>query len=120
VTYVEKTVSGTGLRILGLGGTKYINRKQKIPGSKVSIESYRYCPRYITVSGLMLDGAKQSMPDLGDIDAVITDFVAELDGINCARSNVYPGDNSNIATGRPTPPIVMVSTYSARSHYPTN
>jgi D5 N terminal like len=79
-TYVEKTVSGTGLRIIGLGGTTYVNRKQKVNGSKVSIESYRYCARYITISGMTLDGVKPNMPDLGNIDALITDVVAELDG----------------------------------------
>jgi hypothetical protein len=78
-TYVEKTVSGTGLRIIGLGGTTYVNRKQKINGSKVSIESYRNCARYITISGMTLDGVKPNIPDLGDIDALITDVVAELD-----------------------------------------
>ena len=59
-TYVEETVSGTGLRIIGLGGTKYVNRKQKILGSKVSIESYRNCARYITISGMtdVADGGR--------------------------------------------------------------
>jgi hypothetical protein len=78
-TYVEKTVSGTGLRIIGLGGTKYVNRKQEIKDSKVSIESYRYCSRYITISGLAFDTVKPNMPDLGNIDAVLTEVVDELD-----------------------------------------
>ena len=34
-TYVEETVSGTGLRVIGLGGTKKVNRRQKIKGSTV-------------------------------------------------------------------------------------
>src|SRR4029077_15514180 len=49
-TYVETSVSGTGLHVIGLGGAKAVNRKQKIKGSEVSIESFRYCARYITVS----------------------------------------------------------------------
>ena len=86
-TYVEETVSGTGVRVIGLGGTKYINRKQKVLGSEVSIESYRWCPRYITISGMTLAGVKPNMPDLGNIDAVITAVVAELDLSNGTAAN---------------------------------
>src|ERR1700730_6641855 len=52
-SYTEVTVSGTGLRIIGTGSDRYMNRKQKIDGSKVSIESYRNCERYITISGMV-------------------------------------------------------------------
>ncbi len=95
VTYAEETVSGTGLRIIGRGGTKYVNRKQKIGGSAVSIESYRYCPRYITISGMTLGGVRPNLPDLGNIDAVITEVVAELDLSNGAAAN------SNTTNGLP-------------------
>ena len=93
-TYVEVTVSGTGLRIIGLGGTKYVSRKQKVNGSQVSIESYRFCPKYITISGLTLDGVKPNLSDLGNIDAVITEVVAELDLSNGAAPT------SNTTNGR--------------------
>jgi RecA-family ATPase len=86
-TYVETTVSGTGLRIIGLGGTKYVLRKQAVKGSNVSIESYRYCARYITISGLTFDGVKPTMADLGNIDTVLTEVVEELD-----RGNAGPSD----------------------------
>ena len=93
-TYVEETVSGTGLRVIGLGGTKYVNRKQKICGSKVSIESYRNCARYITISGMTFDGVKPNMTDLGNIDALITNVVEELD-LQTDASNAKADDTTN-------------------------
>jgi AAA domain len=74
-SYTEVTVSGTGLRIIGTGSERYMNRKQKIDGSKVSIESYRNCERYITISGMVLDGTS---PQLANIDALIDEVVVEL------------------------------------------
>jgi hypothetical protein len=74
-SYTEITVSGTGLRIIGIGSDRYMNRKQKIDGSEVSIESYRNCERYITVSGIVLDGTS---PQLANIDALIDEIVLEL------------------------------------------
>lgn len=78
-TYFERTVGGRGLRCIGLGGTKEVHRKQKIVGSDVSVETYRWCARYITISNMVLDTVNPKMADLGNIDAVITDVVAELD-----------------------------------------
>jgi hypothetical protein len=74
-SYTEITVSGTGLRIIGTGSDRYVNRKQKINGSKVSIESYRNCARYITISGMALDGTS---PQLAHIDALMDEVVTEL------------------------------------------
>ena len=107
-TYAEATVSGTGARVIGRGGTKYVNRKQKIAGSKVSVESYRYCPRYITISGMTLDGVKPSMPDLGNIDVVITNVVEELD-----RENGTGNGTPNSSTTNSGAPPVDVDAYIA-------
>lgn len=96
-TYVEETVSGTGLRIIGVGGTKYVNRKQKLLGSKVSIESYRNCARYITISGMTFDSVEPTLPDLSDIDALITDVVAELD--NQSEPNSAKADDTTTRKG---------------------
>lgn len=96
VTYIEETVGGRGLRCIGLGGTKETHRKQTIIGSNVSVESYRFCPRFITISNQVLDSVKPNMRDLGDIDAVITAVVDELDhqgGISRA-DNVGFGDDA--------------------------
>ena len=100
-TYVEETVSGTGLRVIGLGGTKKVNRRQKINGSTVVIESYRYCERYITVSGMTLDGVKPNMRDLGNIDAVITNVVEELD----REDGTGNGTPNSSTTNSGTPPV---------------
>jgi hypothetical protein len=77
-SYCEITPSGTGLRVLGIGSDRYMHRKiNNINGSGVSVEAYRNCARYVTVSGMMLPGA---MPLLNNIDALIDDVVSELDG----------------------------------------
>jgi RecA-family ATPase len=75
--YTEITPSGTGLRVLGTGNGSCVQRKQKLPGSVVSVESYSNCARYITVTGKPLQGSPRRLDDIGKvIDAV----VAELDG----------------------------------------
>ena len=105
----RKLVSGTGLRIIGLGGTECVNRKQKILGSKVSIESYRNCARYITISGMTFDGVKPSLPDLGDIDQVITEVVDELvkdnrtSNFGAANSDAQIDDNTDDDNGDDNP-----------------
>jgi hypothetical protein len=60
--YVEVTVSGTGLRIIGLSDGGKIHNTWKINGSS-KIELFRKCERYITVSGLQV-GACEALPDL--------------------------------------------------------
>jgi hypothetical protein len=76
-SYTEVTVSGTGLRIIGIGTGDSVHRKQKIPGSPVEVESYRKAERYIVVTGNPLPNTPTQ---LSDIDAVIDAVVAELDG----------------------------------------
>jgi AAA domain len=90
-SYVEETVSGTGLRIIGLGGTKNTNRKQKVLGSRVSIESYRNCPRYITVSGMTLSGVKPRTADLVNLNTMIDTVVKELS----AQTSSAPPQNDD-------------------------
>jgi primase-polymerase (primpol)-like protein len=40
-SYTEITVSGTGLRVVGIGTGKPLQVKQKLPGCGVEVESYR-------------------------------------------------------------------------------
>jgi DNA polymerase len=54
-TYCEVTVSGTGLRLIGLGSSYEIHRKFPAPDGEGSFELYRNTARCITVSGRMLD-----------------------------------------------------------------
>jgi hypothetical protein len=76
-SYVEISVSGTGLHVIGLGDASYTHRKQKIPNTNMEFESYSNCGRYIVVTGNQLPGT----PDcLADISAVVKAVVAELDG----------------------------------------
>jgi hypothetical protein len=70
--YVEVTVSGAGLRIIG---TTQGEKLQKKPGS---FELYRSCERYITVSGLALDG-RGDRP-LPNIDALLDGLLAPQSG----------------------------------------
>ena len=61
--YVEWTVSGTGVRIIGAAHGEKIHRKFTFNrGTGAGIEVYRNCGRYITISGLQ-----------------ITDYVPEFD-----------------------------------------
>lgn len=88
-SYSEVTVSGTGLRIIGTGSDRHMHtKKTKVNGSAVSIEAYRNCERYITLSGLQLDDTPQRM---NDIDALIDDVVAELGGVP-SHDNIMTND----------------------------
>jgi primase-polymerase (primpol)-like protein len=75
--YVEVTVSGQGLRILGVGAGGELGRKWKIPNSTngAAIEVYRRTNRYITVSGAQIGGGAA----LTDIDAVLDDIARRFD-----------------------------------------
>ena len=74
-SYTEITVSGTGLRVVGIGTGKPLQVKQKLPDCGVEVESYRNCARYITVSGNVLPGTPVAMVDIG---SVLEAVVAEL------------------------------------------
>jgi DNA-binding transcriptional MerR regulator len=75
-SYTEITVSGTGLRIIGRASGSTIHRKQQVPGTKGSIETYRRAIRYIVLTGLHLPG---SYDDLTEIDQVMDRVVTRLD-----------------------------------------
>jgi putative DNA primase/helicase len=74
-SYVEVTVSGTGLRIVGTATGEELHRKQPVVDG-VSLETYRRTKRYIIVTGNPLEG---SPPAMANIDAVAEATVAELD-----------------------------------------
>jgi DNA polymerase I-like protein with 3'-5' exonuclease and polymerase domains len=66
-TYCEVTVSGTGLRLIGLGTSYELHRKFPASDGKGSFELYRKAARYITVSGKVLDGATGPLPNIDDL-----------------------------------------------------
>jgi hypothetical protein len=71
--YVEVTVSGTGLRFIGsTQSVGELHRKIVFDyGNRSSIELYRNCARYITISGLQQGACEE----LGPIDAFLDDLV---------------------------------------------
>jgi DNA polymerase I-like protein with 3'-5' exonuclease and polymerase domains len=66
-TYCEVTVSGTGLRLIGLGSGFELHRKFPAGDGKGSFELYRKTARYITVSGKVLDGATGPLQNIDDL-----------------------------------------------------
>jgi len=75
-SYAEVTVSGTGVRILGLTGTRYLNSRQAVPGTPIFVECYRGAvSRYVTVSGLHIKGTPNK---LNNIDKLLDEIHAEL------------------------------------------
>jgi len=76
-SYVEITPSGAGLRIIGKGSGPSVQRKQPVPnGNGMTVESYRNCARFITITG---DALPEATAELADNDALIEKVVAELD-----------------------------------------
>jgi hypothetical protein len=74
--YVEVTVSGRGLRFIGLSQGDELHRKITFNRkSGAGVELYRKCARYITVSGL----EQGTCEELGSIDEFLDDLVAQYD-----------------------------------------
>ncbi|MGA8694033.1 MAG: hypothetical protein WB689_09320, partial [Xanthobacteraceae bacterium] len=74
--YREITVSGCGLRFIGLSQGNKLHRKFTFNRkSGAGIELYRNCARYITVSGLQ----QGSCDELGQIDGFLDGMVAQCD-----------------------------------------
>jgi putative DNA primase/helicase len=75
-SYTEITPSGTGLRIIGIGSDRKLHRKLKGSNSALSVEFFRNCERFITISNLPFDGVTT---ELNDIDALLDTVLAELE-----------------------------------------
>jgi hypothetical protein len=73
-SYTEITPSGTGLRIIGTASNRYLHRK--LNGAAISVEFYRNCPRFITISNVPLEGVTT---ELNDIDALLDEMLDKLD-----------------------------------------
>jgi Virulence-associated protein E len=73
--YIERTPSGEGLRIIGIGSGEKLHRKWKIDGARegAAIEVYRGCERYITVTGAQLGDCKE-LSQLDLLDKITTDY----------------------------------------------
>jgi hypothetical protein len=73
-TYCEVTVSGGGLRLIGLGTGTQLHRKFPADDGKGAFELYRNTVRYITVSGKVVNGAAGP---LQNIDTLLDELLAE-------------------------------------------
>jgi primase-polymerase (primpol)-like protein len=64
-SYAEVTPSGEGIRIIGRGNGPPVHRKFNVPNANgLSVEIYRKAERYITVTGLQIDGAIHPMANI--------------------------------------------------------
>ena len=65
--YHERTVSGTGLRILGTADYQELSPKFKLPelGNGAAVELFAGCNFYLTVSGNEI-GSCAALPPIGD------------------------------------------------------
>ncbi len=97
-SYVERTVGGNGLRILGFAEGGKVHRKFKIPGTASSVEAYRQAERYIVVTGAALEGHGG---ELRNIDAAIDACVARLDVRTRARSSGSSAGAAGLKTAKP-------------------
>ena len=73
--YVEVTVSGTGLRIIGTGTGEAAHRRFAIAGREgAKVEVYRKATRYITISCSQL-GSCEALTNIDDvIDGIVTEY----------------------------------------------
>src|SRR5262249_31709124 len=79
--YIEVTVSGSGLRVVGTAVGKPTHTRYKVVGHNgAGIELYRRAIRYITVSGLQV-GNSDTLPN---IDALIDSLTAQHVGTTLA------------------------------------
>jgi hypothetical protein len=73
--YVEVTVSGEGLRFIGLSQScEELHRKLTLDKNGEAIELYRNCARYITISGLQVNACEQ----LGDFDPYLEQLLTRF------------------------------------------
>ena len=83
--YHEITVSGEGLRVIGIAAGPKTHRKLNVPDGRngARIEIFRRATRYITVSGLEISHCAE----LPNIDQLINDVVAQYGDIEHQKAN---------------------------------
>jgi hypothetical protein len=89
--YVEITVSGTGLRIIGTAAEPEVHRAFNLDGGG-RIELFRHTTRYITISGLQLGNCSE----LPNIDKLIDNLVTRYDGAGTPKTD---GQQTGAGTG---------------------
>ena len=79
-TYTEISPSGKGLKLFGTGYGAKIHKKLKVPNSSMSMEFWRDCERYSTVTGIVLPGTEHY--PLADVSVWMDWFVSYLERAN--------------------------------------
>ena len=92
--YIERTPSGEGLRIIGLGSGEKLHRKWKIEGARegAAVEVYRACERYITITGAQI----------GECEATIGTRSARQDCIQLRPEEEAEREGLRLQQGRHT------------------
>jgi hypothetical protein len=88
--YVEITVSGTGLRIIGIAAEPEVHRAFNLDDGG-RIELFRHTTRYITISGLQLGNSSE----LPNIDKLIDNLVTRYDGAGTPKTDGQQGEFAN-------------------------
>jgi hypothetical protein len=93
--YREITVSGCGLRFIGLSQGTELHRKFTFNRKNgAGIELYRNCARYITISGLQ-EGSCEELGPIGDyLDTLLTRF----DGQPVPNGNIFDFNTAGAQT----------------------
>jgi hypothetical protein len=96
-SYAEVTPSGEGIRIIGTASGPPLHRKFNVPGTDgVSVEIYRGAERYITITGLQIDGAIKQLADIdGPSDAVASDLDGKKQTQTSSNGAHTPGDKKH-------------------------
>jgi hypothetical protein len=86
--YIETTVSGTGIRIIGLSDGPSIHRKWTINANGSQLELFRNTPRYITISALQI-GQCSELPELALFDRLLAKYDAHPKANNGSNQNGF-------------------------------
>ena len=99
--YVERTPSGEGLRIIGIGVGEKLHRKFKIEGARegAAIEVYRDCERYITITGAQLGECKE-IPELDLLDKIVAEY-GNKNGFDFNKASASVNYDEIIQSGAP-------------------
>lgn len=86
-SYAEVTISGSGIRIIGLANGPCVHRNQKVWTTGGRIETYRSAARYIVITGQPVEIAAE---ELANLDWIIDETVQHLDAQRHANELSLP------------------------------
>jgi hypothetical protein len=106
--YVEITPSGTGLRIIGRCVGIVVHRKfSDVGNGSSSVELYRKCQRYITISGAELGACTELANIDGLIDEVFAEYENKPSGETRTASATTNAEDAEDNTEKPIPPNLL-------------